>query len=111
MVYFGGNTSGQILAVYLLLMLFWGVQVTPSFSIVSLTAPYSYSLSQVLKNLVHVTIAGSFASWYFRYPKHQATVNSHACICTLTHHTHKSTSVDILPASSSHALFRRRTRP
>jgi len=53
MVYFGGNTSGQILAVYLLLMLFWGVQV--------------------LKNLVHVTIAGSFASWYFRYPKHQET--------------------------------------
>jgi len=53
MVYFGGNTTGQLLALYFILMLFWGVQV--------------------LKNLVHVTIAGSFASWYFRFPHHQET--------------------------------------
>merc|ERR1711988_576862 len=52
-VYFGGNTTGQVLAVYFVVMLFWGVQV--------------------LKNVVHVTIAGSFASWYFRFPHHQET--------------------------------------
>jgi len=51
MVYFGGSSSGQLLGLYLVLVLFWGIQV--------------------LKNLVHVTIAGSFASWYFRYPLHQ----------------------------------------
>merc|ERR1711988_398045 len=51
LVFLGGSTTGQILAVYFIVMLFWGVQV--------------------LKNIVHVTIAGSFASWYFRYPHHQ----------------------------------------
>merc|ERR1711959_29995 len=51
MVYFGASAAGRLLTLYLLLMLFWGIQV--------------------LKNLVHVTIAGSFASWYFRYPHHQ----------------------------------------
>jgi len=51
MVYFGGNTTGQLLGIYFILMLFWGVQV--------------------LKNVLHVTIAGSFASWYYRFPHHQ----------------------------------------
>merc|ERR1711904_152492 len=51
MGYFAGSSTGQLLGMYLVLVLFWGIQV--------------------LKNLVHVTIAGSFASWYFRYPHHQ----------------------------------------
>jgi len=49
-MYFGSSsTSGQLLVVYLICMLFWGIQV--------------------LKNIVHVTTCGSFASWYFRYPQ------------------------------------------
>lgn len=28
LVYFGGSTTGQVLAVYFIVMLFWGVQVT-----------------------------------------------------------------------------------
>jgi len=51
MVYFAGGGFGQLLAIYFILMLFWGVQV--------------------LKNILHVTIAGSFASWYYRFPHHQ----------------------------------------
>merc|ERR1711977_619465 len=48
-------------------MLFWGVQV--------------------LKNLVHVTIAGSFASWYFRFPHNQEatpTVTALRRACTIS---------------------------
>lgn len=64
--YFGATqTSGKILAIYFICLLFWGVQI--------------------LKNIVHVTTCGSFASWYFRYPNNpeaSPTVNALNKACT-----------------------------
>jgi len=53
MVYFAGSTMGQLMGLYLIFMLFW--------------------VNQVICNLVHVTIAGSFGSWYYGPRKTETT--------------------------------------
>merc|ERR1711959_240499 len=56
---------GRLLVVYLICILFWVIQV--------------------LKNIVHVTTCGSFASWYFRYPNNpeaSPTINALKKACT-----------------------------